>query len=281
MAVELDNAAYCEAEVRRGDADRHMTAMMASPSVRRSLMALYAFNLELARIPDTVREPLIGQMRLTWWREAVAECFAGTPRQHAVVQELASAVEGMPEAEALCMTVLEGRELDALAEPPKDRADFERYLQNTAGSLSRLGAMMCRVEDEAQAELASEIAVAYALVGVVRSLPFRRRLHRTLLPADLLAEHGLVDPEGAGFEPSPALCALSSSLLDRADEKLSEARKAKVDKAAVPVLLLGRLAERYSRQLRRVETNPFDPRLATPPAFQALSVGWGAFTGRW
>ena len=61
-----DNAAYCVEAVRRGDPDRHMTAMMAPAAVRRDLMAVYAFNLELARIPDTVREPLIGQMRLTW-----------------------------------------------------------------------------------------------------------------------------------------------------------------------------------------------------------------------
>ena len=72
--------------VRRGDPERWRTAMAAPPAARPGLMALYAFNLEIARAPWVASEPLLAEIRLAWWREAVAEIYDGKPpRRHEVV----------------------------------------------------------------------------------------------------------------------------------------------------------------------------------------------------
>ena len=53
------------------------------------MFALYAFNYEIARVREIVREPMLGQIRLQWWREAVSAAFSGMPpRQHEVVLPL-------------------------------------------------------------------------------------------------------------------------------------------------------------------------------------------------
>ena len=49
-----------------------LSALYAPADKRRSLFALYAFNAEIARIRDRIREPLPGEIRLQWWRDAIA-----------------------------------------------------------------------------------------------------------------------------------------------------------------------------------------------------------------
>src|SRR4051794_28190129 len=81
--------------VRRHDRDRFLTALFAPAARREALFALYAFNFEVAKTREVVSEPMLGQIRLQWWREAVDEIFAGgRVRSHEVVQPLAEAIRG-------------------------------------------------------------------------------------------------------------------------------------------------------------------------------------------
>src|ERR1041385_2992054 len=61
-------AALC----RRHDRDRYQTALFAPADRREALFALYAFNYEIARVREIVSEPMLGQIRLQWWREVTA-----------------------------------------------------------------------------------------------------------------------------------------------------------------------------------------------------------------
>src|SRR5690606_4571428 len=57
------------------------------------LVALYAFEAELAVIPSRVTQPLLAEMRFTWWAEHLPGVFAGAPRKgHPVLEALAAAV---------------------------------------------------------------------------------------------------------------------------------------------------------------------------------------------
>ena len=69
--------------MRHHDRDRFQTALFAPAERREALFALYAFNYEIARVREAVREPMLGQIRLQWWREAIAAAYAGEPpRRH-------------------------------------------------------------------------------------------------------------------------------------------------------------------------------------------------------
>ena len=54
-------------------------AMTAPPAARPGLMALYAFNLEIARAPWVASEPMLAEIRLRWWLDAIAEIYDGQP----------------------------------------------------------------------------------------------------------------------------------------------------------------------------------------------------------
>src|SRR5438067_12028668 len=88
------NAAFeaCAATVRKHDPDRYFSALFAPAEKRPFLFALYAFNHEIARIGETVREPMMGEIRLQWWRETVGSARAGEPREHDVARALAAPV---------------------------------------------------------------------------------------------------------------------------------------------------------------------------------------------
>ncbi|MCU0907679.1 MAG: squalene/phytoene synthase family protein [Rhodobacteraceae bacterium] len=90
MSVEA-----CAAAVARGDPDRFLAAMAAPVAARAVLLPLHAFALEIARAPYLTAEPLIAEMRLQWWRDALDEIAEGRPvRRHEVATPLAAVLDG-------------------------------------------------------------------------------------------------------------------------------------------------------------------------------------------
>src|SRR5438105_5285090 len=79
--------------LRRHDRDRYLCTLFAPADRRAALIALYAFNYEIAKTRDVVSEPLLGQTRLQWWREALDAVYSGGPvREHEVMTPLAAAI---------------------------------------------------------------------------------------------------------------------------------------------------------------------------------------------
>lgn len=57
------------------------------------MIALYAFDGELARAGKVASQPLLAEIRLTWWREVLDEVYEGRPaRRHPTAQALAAAI---------------------------------------------------------------------------------------------------------------------------------------------------------------------------------------------
>ena len=69
------------AAARELDYDRYLAALLAPRAAREGLLALAAFHGEIARIPRTVREPGVGDIRLQWWRDALADAGRRGDRQ--------------------------------------------------------------------------------------------------------------------------------------------------------------------------------------------------------
>jgi phytoene synthase len=66
-----------DALVRRVDPDRWLASrFIADKAKRAEVVALYALNFELARVGESVSNPLAGEIRLAWWRERL-EAIAG------------------------------------------------------------------------------------------------------------------------------------------------------------------------------------------------------------
>ncbi|MBT8414188.1 MAG: squalene/phytoene synthase family protein [Boseongicola sp.] len=124
----------CAEIVQRGDPDRFAAAMAAPVDARRVLFPLYAFNVEVARAPWVTEEPMIAEMRLQWWRDALEEIAEGKQvRKHEVTSPLAEVLHA-PMAESLDR-LIQARRWDIYRDAFDDADHFEHYLKMTGGLL--------------------------------------------------------------------------------------------------------------------------------------------------
>lgn len=102
---------------KRHDYDLYLCSLLSHPSERPAIWALMALDHELARIPSVTAEEMIRMIRLTWWREAIEEIYAGKPvRKHEVAEPLAEAITEFSIAEPTLMTLWEARQAWVLEE---------------------------------------------------------------------------------------------------------------------------------------------------------------------
>jgi len=109
-------------------------------------------------VAGAVTNPIMGEIRLTWWLEAIAEIFEDKPvRRHPVVEALASAIERrkLPRGPFEAMVEARFPELDGVA--PDSAA--------TEGPLMALAGLSLGQEHPALAQ------VAAGALSAARSLP--------------------------------------------------------------------------------------------------------------
>jgi len=233
---------------------------MAAPvAARAGLFALYALNVEVARAPWVTQESMIAEMRLQWWRDALEEIAKGGPvRRHEVVTPLARLLP--PEMAAEMDEMVAMRRWDIYRDPFEDSAHFERYIDQSSGTLMLAGARMLGPVDE----------------GVLRDYAYASGLANWLRALPALEERGripLLDgtPEGV------------RALADEGLQRLARARQNRraISKAARPALLAGWQAQAILTQARAEPERVAQGLLGQSEARKRLSLMRQAATGRW
>jgi phytoene synthase len=129
--------------VRRVDPDRWLSSrFIGDAQARADVVALYAYDHELARAPKVASNPLLGEIRLTWWREVLDEAFEGRPvRHHPTAQALAAAVarRRLPREPLEAMIDARYRELDDAPMSEREALDWAR---DTGGQAAALAASL-------------------------------------------------------------------------------------------------------------------------------------------
>jgi phytoene synthase len=171
-----------DALVRRVDPDRWLSSrFVADPSARADVIALYAYDHELARAPRVASNPLLGEIRLTWWREVLDEIFEGRPvRRHPAAQALGGAVarRGLDREPLEAMIEARYRELEAVA---MDEAEALAWARGTAGCAAELAVAV--LDPHADPSLARDAAAAWALARRTPEHPELRPAFARLLAA--------------------------------------------------------------------------------------------------
>lgn len=278
----MDDTDYCANQIRKFDSDRYLTALFAPQPARDSLMALYAFNLELARCREAARDPMLGRIRLQWWWEVIDECYSGQPRHHQVVVPLAAAIHRHDLSRSLFERMIDGRERDLDPDPPASLADLEAYATATSGALTQLALEALDTNDAEALQQGEAAGTAWALVGILRATPHLLRAGRVMLPRDMLAAHGLAPGNLATVEARGAVAQVTNDICANALILLSQAGKspAKLPKRGRPALLPASLARLYLARLARSRYDLFDPRVSAPLPFRSWRLMLPALTGR-
>jgi phytoene synthase len=276
---------YVADQVRQFDHDRFLTALFVPAARREAVLAVFAFNLELARARELVREPMMGLMRLQWWRDAVEGIYAGSPRRHEVVAPLAAAVRDHRLERRLLDRLIDAREADMNPAPPADLAALADYAAATSGTLVRLVMAVLAAGNDVPpgaGDAADAIGSAWALTGLVRAVPFHARARRLYLPQTVIDRAGL--DVGLLFElrSSPALAEACRVVVEAARERLAAGRLAAraVPRPLRPALLPATLADIHLARLAGAGCDPFDPRVQQPAPGRAWRLLLASLTGR-
>lgn len=246
---------------REGDPDRSLAVLFAPSAVRDDHYALYAFNVELARIAEQVTEPDLGAIRLQWWREAIAEVASGHPVANAFNQTLRRHALPSSRIEAL----FEARRFDVMEKIMPDWPALVAYLRDTAGNLFALTSVV--MSGGSDAPLCEAAGRAYGLTGLMRALPVHAAKGRVYLPADMLHRHGTSPDRILAGVADGGLGPALAELRGKAQEALDESRRllagqdAKTRATFRPLGLvepyLSRLAKRGHNPLRdTADINP-------------------------
>ncbi|MDE2014326.1 MAG: squalene/phytoene synthase family protein [Alphaproteobacteria bacterium] len=269
----------CAETVRRHDANRYLSALFAPADRRPLLFALYAFNYEIARVGEVAHEPMIGAIRLEWWREVAEGARDGLPRTH-------SAAIGLAELFARCAVPLDlfealvsAREQDAASESFATLEALEAYADATSGGLMRIAARVLGAGDTLDRH-ARTLGIAYALAGLARAIPFHAMRGKLSLPLDMVRAEGLSREDVFAGRGRGGLKRVIAALAERAREHLAAARALPKAGRGLPALLPAATTRGYLKLLTRPDFDPFVTLGETPLPHRQLAIFGAALRGR-
>ena len=262
---------YCEAEVRRDDRDRWLASLFLPDRARPHVHALLAFNLEIAKVRDTVSEPMLGEIRFQWWRDALTN---RAPAVNPVAEALLDTIERCRLDAGRLLALIEARSFDLYDDPMPSVNAYEGYARETSSTLFDLTAQI--LEPGFPAHAATDAAGrAYAMTGLLRALPWQVMKGQLFLPLDVLARFQLPPDEVLAHRNSPALGFVLNDLRARVRLHLNAMQAALPDCPAPLACLPAFLCESYLRRMEKPGLDPF----ATPidlPQWRRQWVLWRA-----
>jgi phytoene/squalene synthetase len=282
-ATEQSGIEYCFEQIRQYDRDRYLTVVAAPQQAAGDLAVLYAFNLEIALVRDSVTEPMLGRIRLQWWREALVEAYEGRPRRHAVLESLAALHARAPLGRAHFERLIDARETEFDDIIPADLAALESYADATSGDLIRLAAEAAGL-DPASGDCAALIrhaGIGVGLTGIARATLYLARRRHTLLPQSLLEKYGVSLDLLYELKPQPGLNAAIAELADTARDHLDAAKRLAAPKPLLPALRIGTLARAHLARLGQRNHDLFDPRSIEPGPRDIWRLAGKRLIGSW
>jgi phytoene synthase len=188
LNLEQDYA-HCSERARAFDRDRWLGALFAPAPARWHLHALIAFEAELDGLRAATRTPAAGEIRLVWWREALAHQRDGEAKGHPVAAAMLDTLDRFRPPPHLVENAVAARQFDLYDDPFATTADLEGYLGETRSGLLQIAAIaLGEGRDLGSAESSGLAGVALGLVDLLLGLSRARPLN--FAPADLLARHG-------------------------------------------------------------------------------------------
>lgn len=248
----------CADLVQRADPDRFLAVMAAPPQARARLFPIYAMNVEVSRAPWVTAESMIAEMRLQWWRDALAEIAQGGPvRKHEVTTPLALCLS--PETAAGLDEYVAVRRWDIYRDPFEDADHFDAYLDHSAGALLAAAGRALGAQDDGALRQAGW---AMGLANWFRAIPELEAQGRV----------PLLDGTATGVR----------QLAERGLARLDQARRemGAVPAQARPAVLAAWMARPILTQARDTPNRVAEGTLGVSEAGKRARLIWASMTGR-
>ena len=156
--------------LKKADPDRFRAALMSDTQGRLDLLILYAFHYELSKVPDVTSEPMLGQIRYEWWREAIDEIYSDKEvRRHEISTPLSEMLRRTEVPRFWVDRLIDGRARDLDPQPFADIDAAKDYARQTSGQLIQIAVKVLGGTPDEKTRHAGE---AWGLTGLSRSYRF-------------------------------------------------------------------------------------------------------------
>jgi phytoene synthase len=246
---------HCATLVRERDRERYLATLFALADERPHLFALYAFDLEIAHVSDAVRDPMAGEIRFQWWREALAGERAEEARANPVAAALLDTLKKNAVSAEGLIALIDARQFDLLGQPMESREKLNEYLDATAGRIIELAAEILDSTGKSK-EAARNAGRAVGLTRLLRGFAFDVSRGRLFVPLDVLAEHDVHTASVLGGEYSEGLRAALMELRRETEQSLERVRNERIAGQVLPAFLPAALIPLY---LARMSKSGYDP----------------------
>lgn len=267
-------AAYsvCFDIVRRDDPDRWLASLFWPEKARPHTHALLAFSLEIAKVREVIHEPMAGEIRLQWWRDAIER---DEPAGHPVAEALLDTTRCFNLDKTSLLALIEARSFDLYNDPMPSELALDNYVRDTSVTLFEAIARVL-APGRLPPPTVEAAGRAYAITGLLRGLPWQVMKGQLFIPLDVLANFQLPAEHVLTHRNSPALGLVLNALRAKVrrhlwdmTEHLAEAGPSAA--ACLPAFL----CESYLKQMEKPALNPF----ATPielPQWRRQWILWRA-----
>jgi 15-cis-phytoene synthase len=262
LGVMQDAFAHCAELVRTADRDRYLAALFAPAEDRDALYALYAFNVEVARVREAAHEPLPGEVRLQWWSEVVNGERGEEARANPVASALLAVIERHNLAANVLDALIDAHRFDLYDEPMARLADLEAYARKTSSAVMALAAQI--LTGAGEEEIANLAGIAFAIVGLLREFPIHAARGQLYVPIEIIERHDVQPPDIFAGRSSAGLNEALAELRNLAHRALATAheRLMALPGAAVPAFLPVALVR--PSLVRLEHSDPFLPAEISP-----------------
>jgi phytoene synthase len=253
-------AQYVQDKAAGSGSSFYYAFMFLPPARRAAITAFYAFCREVDDVVDEVHDPQVARTKLAWWRNEVAQAFAGQPT-HPVMQALMPLARDYAIEARHLDAVVEGCETDLVQNRFLDFAALENYCHLVAGVVGEVACNIFGRQEEQTLAYAHKLGLAMQLTNIIRDVGEDARRGRIYLPINELQQfdvkaHELLKRE-APWGYSERFQALMRFQAERAHRTYDEALALlpAADRAAQKPGLM--MANIYRALLREIEKDGF------------------------
>ena len=244
---------YCQQKAASSGSSFYYSFLFLPPERRRAITALYAFCREVDDIVDEGLDPQVAAAKLAWWRNEVANLFAGKPN-HPVARALEPHLKPFNITAERLNQIIDGMEMDLRQTRYLDWTGLERYCFHVAGVVGLLAASIFGYRHERTLEYAKNLGIAFQLTNIIRDVGEDARKNRVYLPVEDLQRFGVPAADVLQSKETPAFRSLMEFEAQRAldyYEKAMTALPAEDRRAQRPGLIMAAIYRTLLNEIQR------------------------------
>lgn len=259
-----------------------LAALLAPRAVREDLITLAAFIGELEHIALSVSEPLIGEIRLQWWREWLEDATPDSRSGNPVADAMAQVIARHDLSKREILPLINAQSPNLYDTPVGSQQEFLSQLADAQGTPFKLKArILKRDASERLDDVARCAGQAYGIARYLTNLRAYAKNGRWPLPhagPDGSANTNLVHRRD--LADARRTSSLYAGQLARS--KLNEVRKLRDDNPSttIHVVLPAALVEPYLAALENIKGDPLVANVDISPLARRWNLWRASKTGR-